>query len=75
MMNGDLIIPVVIIKFVLKSHSPAVPVVFSCQGGLTRTTVAIVIAAIIKEAQLEAEFTRLKGKIAIDASLSLIRLL
>jgi len=45
----------------MKSHSPAVPVVFSCQGGLTRTTVAIVIAAIIKEAQLEAEFTRLKG--------------
>ena len=62
MMNGDLIMPVMIIKFVFKSHSPAVPVVFSCQGGLTRTTVAIVIAAIIKEAQLEAEFTRLKGE-------------
>lgn len=47
----------------LKGHSAAVPVVFSCQGGLTRTTVGIVIAALIKEAQLEQEFRRLTGTI------------
>jgi len=46
----------------LKGHSAAVPVVFSCQGGLTRTTVGIVIAALIKEAQLEQEFRRLTGE-------------
>jgi len=47
----------------LKGHSAAVPVVFSCQAGLTRTTVGIVIAGLIKEAQLEQEFRRLTGTI------------
>lgn len=45
----------------LKSHSAAVPVVLSCQGGLTRTTVGMVVVALIKEAQTEAELRRLKG--------------
>lgn len=47
----------------LKGHSSAVPVIFNCQGGITRSTTASVIAAIIKEAQLELEFDKMKGVI------------
>jgi len=47
----------------LKSHSSAVPVIFSCQGGISRSSTASVIAALIKEAQLEAEFDKMKGVI------------
>merc|ERR1712200_329442 len=45
----------------LKGHSSAVPVIFNCQAGITRSTTAAVIAAIIKEAQLESEFEKMKG--------------
>jgi len=45
----------------LKAHSSAVPVIFSCQGGVTRSSTAAVVAGIIKEAQLEAEFAKMKG--------------
>merc|ERR1712025_261117 len=46
---------------VLKAHSSAVPVVFSCQGGVTRSSTGAVVAAIIKGAQLEAEFAKMQG--------------
>merc|ERR1711936_1272460 len=45
----------------LKGHGSAVPVIFNCQGGYTRSSTAAVMAAIIKEAQLEAEFNKMKG--------------
>jgi len=45
----------------LKGHSSAVPVIFNCQGGISRSTTASVLAAIIKEAQLETEFVKMKG--------------
>merc|ERR1712055_1045184 len=45
----------------LKGHGSAVPVIFSCQAGMARSSVASVIAGIIKEAQLEAEFNKMKG--------------
>merc|ERR1712117_874829 len=45
----------------LKGHGSAVPVIFSCQGGMARSSVASVIAGIIKEAQLETEFSKMKG--------------
>jgi len=45
----------------LKSHNSAVPVIFSCQGGVGRSSTASVIAALVKEAQLEAEFAKMKG--------------
>jgi len=47
----------------LKGHSSAVPVIFSCQGGISRSTTAGVIAGIIKEAQLELEFEKMRGVI------------
>ena len=46
----------------LKAHGSAVPVIFNCQGGFARSSSAAVIAGIIKEAQLEAEFNKMKGK-------------
>jgi len=45
----------------LKGHGSAVPVIFNCQGGMARSSVASVIAGIVKEAQLEAEFSKMKG--------------
>merc|ERR1711892_158684 len=45
----------------LKGHGSAVPVIFNCQGGMARSSVASVIAGIIKETQLEAEFNKMKG--------------
>merc|ERR1711983_380608 len=45
----------------LKGHGSAVPVIFSCQAGMARSSVASVIAGIIKEAQLETEFNKMKG--------------
>jgi len=45
----------------LKGHSSAVPVIFSCQAGISRSTTASVIAAIIKETQLEEDFAKMRG--------------
>ena len=45
----------------LKGHGSAVPIIFNCQGGFTRSSAAAVMAGIIKEAQLEAEFNKMKG--------------
>jgi len=47
----------------LKGHSSAVPVIFNCQGGITRSTTASVVAGLIKEAQLETEFAKMRGVI------------
>ena len=46
----------------LKGQGSAVPIIFNCQGGYTRSSAAAVMAGIIKEAQLEAEFNKMKGK-------------
>ena len=46
----------------LKNQGSAVPVIFNCQGGMGRSSTAAVIAGIIKEAQLEAEFKKMQGK-------------
>ena len=46
----------------LKAHGSAVPVIINCQGGYVRSSAAAVIAGIIKEAQLEAEFNKMKGE-------------
>jgi len=45
----------------LKNQGSAVPVIFNCQGGMGRSSTAAVIAGIIKEAQLEAEFKKMQG--------------
>lgn len=45
----------------LKGHGSAIPVIFNCQGGMARSSVASVIAGIIKETQLENEFSKMKG--------------
>lgn len=45
----------------LKAHGSAVPVIFNCQGGFVRSSTAAVMAGIIKEAQLEAEFKKMEG--------------
>ena len=45
----------------LKSHGSATPVIFNCQGGFARSSTAALMAAIIKEAQLEAEFSKMNG--------------
>merc|ERR1711971_563709 len=45
----------------LKGQGSAVPIIFNCQGGYTRSSAAAVMAGIIKEAQLEAEFNKMKG--------------
>lgn len=47
----------------LKGHSSAVPVIFNCQGGISRATTASVVAGLIKEAQLETEFAKMRGVI------------
>ena len=46
----------------LKAHGSAVPVIFNCQGGFVRSSTAAVMAGIIKEAQLEAEFKKMEGE-------------
>lgn len=45
----------------LKGEGSAVPIIVSCQAGQGRATTAAVVASIIKEAQLEAEFAKMKG--------------
>jgi len=47
----------------LKGQSSAVPVIFNCQGGISRSSTASVIAGIIKEALLEVEFAKMRGVI------------
>ena len=53
----------------LKAHGSAVPVIFNCQGGYVRSSAAAVMAGIIKEAQLEAEFKKMEGEECVIVSL------
>jgi len=50
----------------LKDSSASCPVIFNCQAGITRTTTAIVIAALIKELQLTRELDRMRGIVPDD---------
>jgi len=50
----------------LKSTSASTPVIFNCQGGISRTTTAIVTAALIKELQLGVELERMRGIVPDD---------
>jgi len=50
----------------LKSTSASTPVIFNCQAGISRTTTAIVTAAIIKELQLGVELERMRGIVPDD---------
>jgi len=45
----------------LKNHGSAVPVILSCQGGQGRSSTAAVLTALVKEAQLETEFAKMRG--------------
>merc|ERR1712038_1044714 len=50
----------------LKSTSASTPIVFNCQGGINRTTTAMVIASLIKEFQLASELNHMKGIVPDD---------
>lgn len=50
----------------LKDTSASCPVIFNCQAGISRTTTAIVTAAIIKELQLGRELERMRGIVPDD---------
>merc|ERR1712141_517890 len=50
----------------LKSTSASTPIVFNCQGGINRTTTAMVIASLIKEFQLASESNHMKGIVPDD---------
>lgn len=45
----------------LKGQGSAVPVILSSQGGQGRAATGAVLAAVVKEAQLEAEFAKMRG--------------
>lgn len=45
----------------LKGQGSAVPVILSSQGGQGRAATGAVLAALVKEAQLEAEFAKMRG--------------
>jgi len=50
----------------LKDTTASCPVIFNCQAGISRTTTAIVTAAIIKELQLGRELERMRGIVPDD---------
>jgi len=50
----------------LKDTTASCPVIFNCQAGISRTTTAIVIAALIKELQLTRELDRMRGIVPDD---------
>lgn len=50
----------------LKDTSASTPIVFNCQGGISRTTTAMVIAALLKELQLTTELNCMKGIVPDD---------
>merc|ERR1719320_192169 len=45
----------------LKDTTASCPVIFNCQAGISRTTTAIVCAALVKELQLTRELDRMRG--------------
>ncbi len=50
----------------LKDTTASTPIVFNCQAGISRTTTAMVIAALIKEFQLSSELNQMKGIVPDD---------
>jgi predicted protein tyrosine phosphatase len=50
----------------LRNTSASTPVIFNCQAGMSRTTTAMVIAALIKEFQLSSELECMKGIVPDD---------
>merc|ERR1712170_15191 len=50
----------------LKNTSASTPIVFNCQGGIIRTTTAMVIASLVKEFQLASELNHMKGIVPDD---------
>merc|ERR1712241_592783 len=54
------------ITALLKNTSASTPIVFNCQGGISRTTTAMVIASLVKEFQLASELNHMKGIVPDD---------
>ncbi|CAB4066732.1 unnamed protein product [Lepeophtheirus salmonis] len=50
----------------LKDTSASTPIVFNCQAGISRTTTAMVMAALMKEFQLATELNCMKGIVPDD---------
>jgi len=50
----------------LKDTSASTPVVFNCQAGISRTTTAMVMAALVKELQLTRELDQMRGIVPDD---------
>merc|ERR1711935_1160114 len=50
----------------LKDTAASCPVIFDCQAGISRTTTAIVCAALVKELQLTRELDRMRGIVPDD---------
>ncbi len=50
----------------LKDTTASTPIVFNCQAGISRTTTAMVVAALIKEFQLASELNQMKGIVPDD---------
>merc|ERR1712133_345737 len=50
----------------LKDTTASCPVIFNCQAGISRTTTAIVISALVKELQLTRELERMRGIVPDD---------
>ena len=54
------------VKFLLKDTTASCPVIFNCQAGISRTTTAMVTAALVKELQLTRELDRMRGIVPDD---------
>jgi len=50
----------------LKDTAASCPVIFNCQAGISRTTTAVVCAALVKELQLTRELDRMRGIVPDD---------
>jgi len=50
----------------LKDTTASCPVIFNCQAGISRSTTAIVCAALVKELQLTRELDRMRGIVPDD---------
>ena len=50
----------------LKDTTASCPVIFNCQAGISRTTTAVVCAALVKELQLTRELDRMRGIVPDD---------
>jgi len=50
----------------LKDVAASCPVIFNCQAGISRTTTAVVCAALVKELQLTRELDRMRGIVPDD---------